>query len=90
MQLEYFLRIHLGNRWVFVSSPVITANWNASRGERWLVPLGGGIGKIYLVRKNAIGIEVQAFYNVIHPETLPSPDWTLRFQVQYIGVIKKS
>ncbi len=89
-QLEYFVRFHLGNRWIFVSSPVIAANWKAPRGDRWLVPFGGGIGKIFLLEKNALSVEVQTFYNAIHPETLPFPDWTLRFQVQYVGLIKKS
>jgi hypothetical protein len=89
-QLEYFLRLHLGNRWMFVSSPRIQANWNAAEGEQWLVPVGGGIGKMFLFAKGAISLEAQAFYSAIHPESLPFPDWTMRIQVQYAAIIKKS
>lgn len=89
-QLEYFVRYHLGNRWIFVSSPVIAGNLTAAAGERWLVPFGGGIGKILLAGKNTISMEVQMFYNVIHPETTPFPNWMLRLQVQYVGSLRKS
>jgi hypothetical protein len=27
-------------------SPIITADWQADSGNRWTVPLGGGIGQI--------------------------------------------
>ncbi len=34
-----------------VSSPIITCNWEADGGNRWTVPLGGGVGKIFHVGK---------------------------------------
>jgi len=39
------LRRPLGSGWFFISAPIINANWNATSGNRWLVPVCGGIGK---------------------------------------------
>jgi hypothetical protein len=85
MQIDAIFRYHLGRRWILVSSPTIVADWQAPKGEEWIVPVGGGIGRIWIAGMRGIGVECQAFYNVIHPESLPFPDWTFRFQVQFIG-----
>jgi hypothetical protein len=74
MQIDPIFRYHLGNRWMLVSSPTIVADWTAPEGEEWLV---GGQGW---------SVEVQAFYNAVHPDTYPFPDWTMLFQVQFIGI----
>ena len=89
MQLDLFFRYHLGRRWMLVSSPTIVADWNAAEGEQWLVPVGGGLGRIWVVGGNGLSFEIQTFYNVIHPESLPFPDWSMRFQVQFIRIRRK-
>ena len=86
MQIDLLFRHHLGNRWILVSSPTIVADWTAPEGEEWLVPLGGGIGKIWLAGGHGWSLEVQAFYNVIRPDTYVSAEWSMRFQVQFIGI----
>jgi hypothetical protein len=65
------VRRKLGNNWYFVYSPIITANWNASSGQRWLVPLGGGFGKSLKFRSNPANISVQAYSNVVKPDGAP-------------------
>jgi hypothetical protein len=63
------------------SSPVVTANW---RTGKWVVPLGGGMGQIAKVFGNQpIDFQLQAFYNVVHPDNL-GPEWQLRFQVKLL------
>ena len=58
----------LKNRWYLTSAPLITANWEVERGNRWTVPLGGGIGRIFkLEGKKAVAIDVGAYYNVEVP-----------------------
>jgi hypothetical protein len=32
---------------ILTSSPILTVDWKADSGNRWTVPLGGGIGKIF-------------------------------------------
>ena len=88
-QIDPLFRYHIGRRWMFVSSPTIVADWTAPEGEEWLVPLGGGIGRVWLAGGHGWSIEVQVFYNVVYPDTYPFPDWTMRFQVQFIGIKRK-
>jgi hypothetical protein len=87
--IEYRFRYHLGRRWFISSSPLIAANWNAISGNKWLVPVGGGIGRAFFFGPRALSVEVQAFYNVVQPNSSPSPDWSLRFQLTFTGVAKR-
>ncbi len=82
--LHYILLRVLGNGWYVISAPVVTADWNAPSGDQWLVPIGGGAGKLVKVGRRGVDLQVSAFYNVIHPETQPHADWTLRIQLQFL------
>jgi len=62
------------------SAPVVTANWKAASGDKWTVPLGGGIGKIFHFGKLPVNTQVAAYYNVERPDD--AARWQLRFQVQ--------
>jgi hypothetical protein len=62
--------------WFFVSAPIITANWKASRGDRWLVPLGGGIGRKFGPRGRQWRASVQFYGNAARPEGAPA--WSAR------------
>lgn len=64
------------------SSPVITADWYADSGDRWTVPLGGGVGKIVHVGRLPMNLQLQSFYNIVKPDQ--AADWQLRFQVQLL------
>jgi hypothetical protein len=60
-------------------SPVITADWKASGGNQWTVPLGGGVGKIFKIGgKLPLNLQAQAFYNIVSPDN--GPDWSIRLQ----------
>ncbi len=77
-----FLNYNLPNGWYLTSSPVFTANWKDNAGDRWTIPLGGGVGKILRLGGLPMNLQAQAFGNVISPEN--TPDWSLRFQVQLL------
>ena len=79
---QVFINYNLPNQWYLTSAPIITANWKAPSGERWVVPLGGGFGKILKVGKRPINTTLQAYYNVVRPTN--AADWQLRFQVQLL------
>lgn len=64
------------------SVPIITANWEASSGQRWTVPLGGGIGHIFHAGKLPVNAQLSAYYNVVKPDD--GPDWQLRAQIQFL------
>jgi len=57
----------LKNRWYLTSAPLISANWEADKEDRWTVPLGGGIGRVFKFNKMAVAIDVGAYYNVESP-----------------------
>lgn len=80
--VQPFVNYNMSDGWYLVSAPVITANWNLRPSERWIVPLGGGVGKILKVGKLPLNVTLQAYYNLV--ETSVGPDWTLRFQVQLL------
>ena len=65
------IRRQLGGGWYFTYNPIITANWNASSGERWLVPIGGGIGKRFTIGSRVFAVSGHAYFNVIKPEGAP-------------------
>ncbi len=82
MLVQPFVNYNLPNGWYLVSSPIITANWEAASGNTWSVPLGGGVGKIFRIGNQPVNAQIQAFYNVEKPELVG--DWTLRFQLQLL------
>ena len=79
---QYFINYNMAEGWYLTSSPAITANWEAESDNQWTVPFGGGLGKIFRIGKQPMNAQLQAFYNVEVPEE--GPDWTLRFQLQFL------
>jgi hypothetical protein len=73
------IRRKIADDWFFVSAPIITANWKAPSGQRWLVPLGGGVGRVFSIGDRPWSASVQAYYNVVRPDG--APDWSLRFSI---------
>ena len=69
------IRRELNNNWYFVSAPIITSNWGLD-GEKWLVPLGGGVGRRFSIGGFPWAWSLQGYFNVIKPD--PAPDWVVR------------
>jgi len=71
---------NLSDGWYLAFVPVITANWEADSDQRWTVPVGGGVGKIFRIGKQPINMSGHVYYNAIKPDIVG--DWTLRIQFQ--------
>jgi len=81
--INYFVNYNMAHGWYLVSAPIVTANWNAADNQKWLVPFGGGIGKVVkLGGKLPVSIQFQTFYNAIKPDVLG--DWQTRFQLHFM------
>jgi hypothetical protein len=80
--LQYFINYNLPNGWYLSSAPIMTANWKADEGNKWLVPVGGGFGKVLRIGSQPMNAAVQAFYHVEKPEG--GPGWGLRLQLQFL------
>jgi hypothetical protein len=80
--LQYFIVRQLGDGWYVNSAPIITVNWKAAEGQKWIVPFGLGAGRLVFVGKLPINTQAGAFYNAVKPDI--GPDWQLRVQVQVL------
>ena len=80
--LQLAINYRLGNRWYFTSAPMITANWEAEKDNRWTVPLGGGIGRIFKLDKMALAVDAGAYYNVESPRF--ANDWYSQILVNFL------
>jgi hypothetical protein len=76
---QQFLNYNFDHGWYLTSSPIVTSNWEGTSGNKWTVPVGGGVGKVFEIGDLSFNATLQAFSNVVHPD--PGPDWTLRFQI---------
>jgi hypothetical protein len=82
MLMQPFVNYNLPHKWYLTSSPIITANWEVRPDERWVVPVGGGVGKIVHFGKLPVNIYTQFFRNVQRPDGTSS--WSARFQMQLL------
>ena len=80
--IQPFLNYNYSDGTYLTTSPIITANWKADNSERWTVPLGGGVGKIFHIGKLPVNTQLSAYYNVVKPDD--AANWQLRVQVQFM------
>jgi hypothetical protein len=80
--MQPFVDYNFSHGWYLASSPIVTADWKATPGNKWTVPVGGGGGKILHIGRQAMNAYVQAFDDVVRPHE--GGTWTLRLQVQLL------
>jgi hypothetical protein len=73
---------NLPGGWYLTSAPIITADWEAGDGDRWTVPVGGGFGRVFKIDRQAVNMQLAAYYNVARPTG--GADWQVRAQVQLL------
>ena len=61
---------------------ITKTDWNKDAANRWVIPLGGGAGKIVKFGKLPVNINAQLYYNVEKPDGYG--DYTARIQVQFM------
>jgi hypothetical protein len=82
MLIEPFVNYNLPGGWYLITDPIATGNWNADSGERWTIPLGGGVGKLFKIGNQAINSRIEAYYNIEKPDG--GPDWQTVFTFQFL------
>ena len=50
--------------WYLTSGPNITANWEADSGDKWTIPIGGGVGKVFKIGKQAVNAKIAYYKNI--------------------------
>ncbi|HMF89739.1 MAG TPA: neuromedin U [Candidatus Angelobacter sp.] len=81
MSLQYFFVYQLGHGWYMNSGPILTANWNAAPGDKWVVPFGGGLGRVFKLGFQPVNAEINIYGNAVRPNNPPSAPWQFRFQM---------
>ena len=81
--LQYFINYNMDDGWYLISAPINTANWQANSDNKWTVPLGGGVGRVFKVGEMPLNAQLSAYYNVITPDNF-GPEWQMRAQVQFL------
>jgi hypothetical protein len=77
--MQYFINYNLDRGWYLGTAPIVTADWKAPKGDRWVVPVGGGVGRICRLGTVPLNIQAMFFGNAVRP-TGTSP-WGMRLQV---------
>jgi hypothetical protein len=80
--LQYFINYNLQKGWYLTWQPTLTANWQAANGGRWVVPFGGGIGRIMKIGFQPVNVGLQFYGNAVHPPGA-SP-WGMRLQIAFL------
>jgi putative transposase len=80
--MQYFINYNMQKGWFIGLAPIITANWEARRGNVWTVPFGGGIGRITKFGAQPVSLLAQFYGNAVHPANTPA--WTMRLQISFL------
>jgi len=81
--LTYHVTYNFSRGWYLTTVPGIVADWTVPRDERWLMPIGLGVGKAKTFSKRQVSGELDGYYNLVHPATLPYPKWVISLQFTY-------
>jgi hypothetical protein len=80
---QYFINYNMEGGWYLTSAPVITANWEADDSDdKWTVPFGGGIGRVFKIGKQAVNLKAVVYYSAIRPDH--ASDWNLQFTWNFL------
>lgn len=81
--IQPFVFYNFIKSWFVVSTPTITAAWNSPSPNRWVVPIGGGIGHVFKISEQTYSMSFQSYYNVVTSKDL-GPTWTARFNLDFL------
>lgn len=79
---QYIFNYNLPDSWTIYSNSTITSDWEEPSSERWTVPVGGGVSKLFYAGKVPMSLALQSFYNVVTPTN--GPDWSVNLQYSII------
>ncbi|MGA7980729.1 MAG: neuromedin U [Chromatiaceae bacterium] len=78
--IQPFLNYNFKGGLYLTSAPILTVDWTADSDNRWTIPIGGGVGKIFHFGKLPVNTQLSAYYNAVTPDD--GADWQIRAQVQ--------
>jgi hypothetical protein len=82
MMLQYFINYNMKKGWYLSVSPIVNANWKASSGNVWTVPVGGGAGRVMKLGFQPVNISASFYGNAVHP--VAGSSWNMRLQIAFL------
>lgn len=82
MLFNWFVNYNLPKGWYVGTLPIVTANWNAPSGSRWVVPIGSSVGRIMKLGFQPVNIQIGFYGNAVHPPGASS--WNMRAQIAFL------
>lgn len=82
MTLRPLVNYNLPAGWYLTTSPSLISNWEADDTDRWVVPVGGGVGKVFTLGGQRLSSTLESYYHVERPEL--GPDWQIRVQLSLL------
>lgn len=82
MAVQLFAVRNFDDGWYVSYSPIITADWTAVSRDRWTVPVGAEIGRVFEAGGQAMAISGGAYYNAVRPRG--GSDWQARVGLSLI------
>ncbi len=79
---QLFIVYNFSGGWFASYSPIFTAEWSAEPGNRWVVPVGGEIGRVFEIGGQAMSASAGLYYNVVRPDY--GPEWQARASLTLI------
>ena len=83
LTLQYFINYNFDHGWYVMTSPIITADWEADSDHRWTVPIGLGFGKLFKVGSQHMTAQVSGYSNVITPDDYGA-EWQVRAMLMFM------
>ena len=65
---QYFINYNLPEGWTIGTGPTITANWNAEKGQKAVVPFGLSSSKVGKFGNQAVKASLAYYYNAVRPD----------------------
>ncbi|MDR3468219.1 MAG: hypothetical protein P4M07_19980 [Xanthobacteraceae bacterium] len=79
---QLFVVYNFSDGWFLSYSPIITADWSADSRDRWTVPVGGEVGRVFEVGGQAMSAAAGLYYNAVRPGI--GPEWQARLNLTLI------
>lgn len=79
---QLFVVYNLSDGWFLSSTPIITADWTVDAHDRWTIPIGGDVGRVFEVGSQAMSASVGLYYNAVRPDF--GAEWQARLNLTLI------
>jgi hypothetical protein len=83
--LQYFINYNMKGGWYVSLAPVISSDWEAKSDNKWTVPVGGSVGRVFRMGKQPVNIRAGTYYNAVTPDD--ATKWN--FQVEWTFLFPK-